>query len=271
MKAFDTVPHQRLLHKLQGYHIKGKVHKWIQEFLTGRKQRVVINNTLSDQEAVISAVPQGSVLGPVLFLIFINDLPETIDASVRIFADDTKIFNRIDNRTDQIKLQENLSRLEQWAETWQMRFHPDKCKVLHIGKDLDEFAYTMTANNQPVELEYTKEEKDLGVIIDNTLSFEQHCNTAITKANRILGIIRRSFKYMDKEVMLTLYKSLVRPHLEYCNTVWNPKLKRNIPILPSGILDFCKQKLWPLLCSQQTIWHMLATSPSLWALHNTLT
>ena len=183
MKAFDTVPHQRLLQKLQGYHIKGKVYTWIKEFLTGRQQRVVVNNTQSAEEAVISGVPQGSVLGPVLFLIFINDLPESIDASVRIFADDTKIFNKIDNRNDQTKLQENLFKLEKWAETWQMRFHPEKCNVLHIGKDMDEFTYTMTAHNQPVELEYTKKEKHLGIIIDDTLSFEQHSDIAITKAN----------------------------------------------------------------------------------------
>ncbi len=120
MKAFDTVPHQRLLKKLHGYQIQGRVHAWVKEFLTGRHQRVVVNNTQSDEERVLSGVPQGSVLGPVLFLIFINDLPDTIDASVRIFADDTKIFSKIENRNDQKKLQENLSRLEQWAQTWQM-------------------------------------------------------------------------------------------------------------------------------------------------------
>ena len=155
MKAFDTVPHRRLLKKLHGYQIQGKVHAWIKELLTGRHQRVVVNNIQSDEESVLSGVPQGSVLGPVLFLIFINDLPDTIDASVRIFADDTKIYSKIENRNDQNKLQENLSRLEQWAHTWQMRFHPQKCKVLHIGKDIDDFSYTMTTKDGLVELEFT--------------------------------------------------------------------------------------------------------------------
>ncbi len=86
----------------------------------------------------------------------------------------------------------------------------------------------MRADDQPVELEYTKEEKDLGVLVDDTLAFEQHCELAISKANRVLGIIRRSFKYVDKDMMLTLYKSLIRPHLEYGNVIWNPKLKRTI-------------------------------------------
>ncbi len=107
-----------------------------------------------------------------------------------------------------------------------MKFHPQKCKVLHVGKEVDDFTYTMITDGQPIELEYTKQEKDLGVTVDGTLAFEQHCELAISKANRVLGIIRRSFKYVDKDVMLTLYKSLVRPHLEYNNDIWSPKLKR---------------------------------------------
>ncbi len=228
MKAFDTVPHQRLLQKLQGYGIRGKVHKWIEGFLTGRHQQVIVNNTASTKEKVISGVPQGSVLGPILFLIFINDLPETIDVSVRIFADDTKIFTRITDKNDQNRLQENLTKLEQWAETWKMRFHPAKCKVLHMGKDLENFPYTMQTDGHPIELEYKKEEKDLCVTVDDTLAFEKHCELAINKVNRVLGIIRRSFKYMDKDMMLTLYKSLIRPHVEYNNVIWSPKLKRTI-------------------------------------------
>ncbi len=228
MKAFDSVPHKRLLHKLRGYNITGKAHRWIQEFLLGRKQRVIVNGSPSRDEDVTSGVPQGSVLGPTLFLIFINDLPDVVDAAVRIFADDTKIFQAINERTDQLKLQENLQSLEEWAHTWRMRFHPEKCKVMHIGKEIEQFQYTMTANGNSVPLEYTDTEKDLGVIIDNSLSFEQHCETAINKANRILGVIRRSFKYIDKEVLLSLYKSLVRPHLEYGNTIWNPTLKKVI-------------------------------------------
>ncbi len=226
MKAFDTVPHQKLLQKLHGYQITGKVHKWVMQFLTGRHQRVIVNGIPSEEELVVSGVPQGSVLGPILFLVFINDLPETVDVSVRIFADDTKIFNKISNRNDQEKLQANLWKLEEWAKTWEMRFHPEKCKILHIGKDEEAYDYKMTANGSPIELERISEEKDLGVLVDNTLSFEQHAEACITKANRILSVIRRSFSYMDKDMMLMLYKSLVRPHLEYGNVIWSPKLKR---------------------------------------------
>ncbi len=231
MKAFDSVPHQRLLHKLKAYNITGKVHKWIKNFLIGRQQRVVVNGIPSKNEEVSSGVPQGSVLGPVLFLIFINDLPDTLDVAVRIFADDTKIFTPVYDKDDQCNLQENLSKLETWAEIWQMRFHPQKCKVMHIGKETEEFQYTMKTDGNSLNLEYVEEEKDLGVVIDNSLSFEQHCDAAINKANRILGVIRRSFKYLDRDVMLTLYKTLVRPHVEYGNTIWSPKLKRVIKSL----------------------------------------
>ena len=163
MKAFDSVPHRRLLHKLKGYNITGNVHSWIKEFLIGRQQRVIVNNAPSRDESVTSGVPQGSVLGPVLFLIFINDLPDTLDVAVRIFADDTKIFQEVNERKDQTKLQENLSKLEDWAETWQMRFHPQKCTVMHLGKETENFQYSMTASGQPIHLQYTSEEKDLGV------------------------------------------------------------------------------------------------------------
>ncbi len=233
MKAFDSVPHRKLLHKLKGYNITGKVHKWIEGFLIGRRQRVLVNNIPSREERVTSGVPQGSVLGPVLFLIFINDLPDALDVAVRIFADDTKIFQEVNEKEDQLILQDNLHKLEEWAERWQMRFHPQKCTVMHIGKDIEEFQYTMKTDGQNVNLKYTTEEKDLGVLTDNLLQFEQHCETAVNKANRILAVIRRSFKYIDKDVMLTLYKSLVRPHLEYGNTIWHPKLKRVIKSLES--------------------------------------
>ncbi len=151
--------------------------------------------------------------------------------AVRIFADDTKIFQAVYNRADQLKLQESLTKLEEWAKTWQMRFHPQKCKVMHIGRAVEDFHYTMSAGGHPVILDYTKEEKDLGVILDNALSFEQHCEAAVAKANRILCVIRRSFKHMDRDILLNLYKSLVRPHLEYSNAVWSPKLKKVIKSL----------------------------------------
>ena len=145
------------------------------------------DNIMINHLQVISRVPQGSVLGPVLFLIFINDLTESIDASVHIFDDDTKIFTQ----QDQNKLQDNLTKLEEWADTWKMKFHPQICKVIHVGKDQDNYPYTMRADGQPIGLEYANDEKDLGVTIDDKLTFEQHCDLTVDKANRVLGISRR--------------------------------------------------------------------------------
>ncbi len=159
-------------------------------------------------------MPQGSVLGPVLFVIFINDLPEVISASCKLFADDTKIYKKIDDISDCVQLQEDLFCLEEWAKKWNMRFHPDKCKVLRIGKQDSEFDYTMSDNGSRCVLEEVSMEKDLGITIDNELSFEAHCNNVVSKANRNLAIIRRTFHHLDKDVLIPLCKSLVRSHLE---------------------------------------------------------
>ncbi len=233
MKAFDAVPHERLLLKTSSYGIQGKILSWLRDFLCGRGQRVIVNGESSNREAVISGVPQGSVLGPVLFVLFINDLPDVVSASTKLFADDTKIYSRINNINDCIMLQGNLNSLEEWAQKWNMRFHPDKCKILRVGKNHPPFQYTMLDNGQQCDLEEVAIEKDLGITIDNQLSFETHCSNMVSKASRTLAIIRRTLHYMDKEVLIPLYKSLVRSHLEYGVDVWSPRLKRDIQSVES--------------------------------------
>ena len=224
-KAFDKVPHRRLVTKLRGYGFKNNMCEWITDFLTDRKHQVCINGTLSEPAEVTSGIPQGSVLGPVLFVIFINDLPDTVNSNVLLFADDTKIFSKIVNPTDNDTLQQDIHQLHNWSSTWQLPFHPGKCKVLHLGgQNKDEHVYHM--DNVP--LERSDVEKDLGVLIDNKLSFSPHIDHAIKKANSVMGIIRRSFKHLDKYTFTKLYKSLVRPHLEYAVQVWHPHLKKDI-------------------------------------------
>ena len=131
-KAFDKVPHKRLLRKLSGYGIKGKVYNWIKEFLSNRKQRVVINRTKSEWRKVTSGIPQGSVLGPILFLIFINDMPEVLNCCIKLFADDAKLYSPIKEENDRIRMQVGLKNAEEWAKIWKMFFHIKKCKYLHI-------------------------------------------------------------------------------------------------------------------------------------------
>ena len=129
-KAFDSVPHQRLIHKLEAYGISGPIRAWIQDFLTERKQRVVVNHNRSP---VTSGVPQGSVLGPLLFVIYINDLPDEIEAAVKIFADDTKLYGKASSEEDYTTLQRDVQKLEGWSEKWQLHFNAKKFKTLHLG------------------------------------------------------------------------------------------------------------------------------------------
>ena len=226
-KAFDKVPHRRLLVKLQGYGIQGKVLDWIQEFLTERKQRVGINGSESEWSDATSGIPQGSVLGPTLFLVYINDMPDVINALIKLFADDAKVYNRVkqyeqpaDNR-----VQSSLNRDVNWATTWLMRFNITKCHHMHIGKHNTGTKYTMQDGNT-FELETVKTEKDLGVIIDSNLSFRDHMNSKVNLANRNLGIIFRTFTFLDKETSLHLYKSLVRRHVGYSTPNWSPYYKK---------------------------------------------
>ena len=226
-KAFDKVPHKRLIHKLEAHGITDNVSRWIEAWLTDRKQRVVLNGNYSEWAEVTSGVPQGSVLGPVLFLIYINDIDVNINSHILKFADDTKIFRISSTTNDTNELQQDLKTLLKWSEDWQMLFNADKCKSIHYGFNNKNHSYHM--NGQV--LEQVNQEKDLGVIITNSLKNSTNCATAAKKANRVLGIINRTLTYKDKRIILQLYKSLVRPHLEYAVQAWNPYLQKDIAIL----------------------------------------
>ena len=214
-KAFDTVPHQRLLNKLRGYGIKGPLLNWLENFLIGRKQRVVLNGEESEWTEVTSGIPQGSVLGPILFIIYINDLPDTVKSMVKLFADDTKIYSVVNNEEDQECLQSDINNLMAWSQKWMLTFNKKKCKYMHLGHEPGN-TYKMEGE----EITRSSEEKDLGINIDDKLKFQSHISIQVKKANQKLGLIRRSFTYMDTEMFLTLFKSLVRPHLEYGSNVW---------------------------------------------------
>ena len=220
-KAFDSVPHQRLLTKLKSFGIGDTIRNWLESFLTGRTQRVIVNGAVSNWSNVKSGIPQGSVLGPILFVLFINDLPDAISSEVKIFADDTKIYRPIVTIQDKQLLQDDIVNLQEWSEKWQLKFNEDKCKVMHIGPHNPDLIYTMNNAN----LKACKFEKDLGVIIDEDLKFHNHVSEAVKKANKILGLIKHTFKCLDIDTVPTLYKSLVRPYLEYGNVIWYPRYK----------------------------------------------
>ncbi len=221
-KAFDTVPHERMLKKIEGYGIKGKVLSWIRAFLTGREQRVVVNGAYSKWSPVTSGIPQGSVLGPVLFVLFVNDMPDVVHSTLLMFADDAKVFRRVDSVEESKELQEDLNKLSEWADKWQMEFNIDKCKVMHIGYGNQKQRYSLPKDGQELELQKTTEEKDLGVIVDEKLNFSKHVEKKVNVANRILGLIRISYSNLTASSVRRLFKGLVRPHLEYAQTVWSP-------------------------------------------------
>ena len=225
-KAFDKVPHRRLLQKLYAYGIRGKVHSWVQEFLTDRKQRVIVNGSQSTWKNVTSGIPQGSVLGPVLFLVFINDFPDIINVLIKLFADDAKLYSIVTSDNDN-RVQFSLNRAVDWANVWRMIFNIIKCHHLHIGKNITGTRYTMVSENEEIELEKVKNEKDLGVIIDQNLTFRDHITSKVNIANRNLGIIFRTFTYIDEGMFLNLYKSLIRPHVEYATPIWSPLYKKD--------------------------------------------
>ena len=176
-KAFDTVPHTRLIKKLNAHGIGNSLCSWICDWLTERKQRVVINGESSRWLEVNSGVPQGSVLGPTLFLIYINDLDCGLKSKIAKFADDTKLGGKANNLVDCENIQSDLDRLTQWSEKWQMKFNTDKCKVMHIGSQNIKYDYKM---NDKI-LQKVREEKDLGVIINNDLKTSVQCLIASRK------------------------------------------------------------------------------------------
>ena len=167
---------------------------------------------------VLSGIPQGSVLGPVLFLVFIDDLEEGLMSEVLKFADDTKIFRRVDSEENREMLQRDLDRLVQWSEVWQMKFNVDKCKVMHLGRGNSGGNYVMNGGR----LGTVGKERDLGVRITNDLKASAPCAYVCTKANRVLGMISRTMVHKNPDILTKLYKSLVRPHLEYCLSAWSP-------------------------------------------------
>jgi len=220
-KAFDTVPHQRLLKKLVSYGVTGKLLDWIKNFLSGRRQRVVVNGELSAWADILSGIPQGSVLGPILFVIFINDLPDVVRSTTKIFADDTKLFRAIRTHEDHEIIQQDLDNLVKWSRDWQLGFNESKCKILHLGSSNPGMEYSMNA----VTLDETTNEKDLGVFIDKELKFHSHISKAVSKASRMLGLIRATFTCLDTSTVPKLYSTLVRPHLEYGNVIWHPRFR----------------------------------------------
>ena len=249
-KAFDKVPHQRLLRQLVKFGIGGNVLQWIGDYLKDRTQKVRINGSYSNTAPVLSGVPQGSVLGPALFLIFVADVTHIVQNFISLYADDSKLFSYIlDSDTSQHtqeSLQNDINNLCLWSDQMQMSFNAKKCHILHLGHRNTYFDYSLPkmSNIQKTSssisytytfhpLEKVDNEKDLGVTVDDKLNFKLHISQKISKANSMLFLIKNYFQFLDADMFQLLYKSLVRPHLEYASPVWSPTTKEDIKRIES--------------------------------------
>ena len=222
-KAFDKVDHKIVLSKMRSMGIAGKIYEWIESFLLNRYQSVIVNGITSEPQKVLSGVPQGSVLGPLIFLIMIGDIDnETIHSIVKSFADDTRATKSINSMDDVQKLQSDLQLIYYWTVSNNMELNDIKFELLRYGlnqtiKDVTEY---YTPQGKTITTKNTV--KDLGVLMSDDCRFKQQINAISEKAKNLISWILRTFKTREYEVMITLYKSLVLPILEYCSVLWSP-------------------------------------------------
>jgi Reverse transcriptase (RNA-dependent DNA polymerase) len=235
-KAFDKVPHKRLALKLGAYGISGNLLKWIVDFLNNRKQRVVLGKHMSSWQDVSSGVPQGSVLGPLLFVMFINDLPEAVNNfPSKLYADDSKIIADVSNDVDSHKLQQDIDAIVEWTDTWLMRLNFDKCKVMHMGRQNPKREYQMfdVTTSTFSTLTSTQKERDLGVTISADGKWHDHANNIVCKARSILGWMKSTFLCRDEKLWKKLYTTYIRPHLEFAAPACNAYNKQDSDLIES--------------------------------------
>ena len=217
-KAFDTVSHNRLLIKLQAMGVNQQFLNIIGNFLTGRTMQVVVGNAVSDTKPVLSGVPQGSVLGPLLFLLYINDLPDCVKSIVKLFADDLKM---IVSPFEFCNTQLDLNALHVWESKWLLKFNLEKCYVLYLGKHNPHNVYNLSGT----VLNATKEEKDLGILFNDKFNFNDAISALVTKAKSTLFWFLRNTISREPHIMVHAYKCIARPHIEYCCQAWAPKAR----------------------------------------------
>ena len=224
-KAFDKVWHDGLIFKLKQNGVSGSLLKLFEDYLSNRKQRVVLNGSASEYKDIRAGVPQGSVLGPLLFLIYINDLEENIKSQIRLFADDTMLFSTVEKNptTTANELNQDLETISHWAYQWKMEFNPDPTKqateLLFSCKKKPPIHPPLFFNGMVVTK--VNEQKHLGLILDEKLSFRSHVNEKITKTKKIIGMIRHLSKYLPIKTLVLMYKSLVRPHFDYGDVIFH--------------------------------------------------
>ena len=223
-----------LLHKIKALGICGRLGVWLAKFLSDRYQAVACDGHISSKSLVISGVPQGTVLGPILFLILILDISDGVSEGTRVssFADDTRVSRGMVTTADPIQLQEDLKTIYAWAERVNMSFNGDKFECLRYWPDKDigdvfraEFPYK---NEEGIEIEEKETLKDLGIQMSADLTFSKHIDKTVTSCRKLTGWILRTFRTRNAKVMLTLWKSMIQSRLDYCSQLWSPHLASDI-------------------------------------------
>ena len=250
-KAFYKVWHDGLLHKLKRNGVNGNMLKIIESFISDRMQRVTINGSNSDWIAVEAGVPQGSVLGPLLFLVYINDLSDIVDSEMRIFADDTFIFQIIPSNSQSASntIHRDLCKITEWANQWKMSFNPDLSKqaveVIFSKNNTECEIDHLVFNNIPVKR--VQETKHLGVILDKKLNFISHVTEKIGIAKKGIGIMKQLYPYVPRRALEVVYKLYVRPHLDYGDVLYH------IPDNENPTFDSTNYTVHPLMARVESV------------------
>ena len=233
-KAFDSVPHRRLLLRLQSLGISGQLLRRTCSFLTTRSQRVVVNGQFSEWLLVDSGVPQGSILGPLLFILYVDDIKSIVQtSSLRLFADDICLYSQISSVDNCLKLQDDLSRIHSWSAKWQLNLNPHKCVALNISNKSLPIAFNYCIGSYSIS--WSKKVKYLGVILNSKLKWDDQCHYVVNKATQCLNRLCRAMYgcTFTANYKAHAYKAIVRPCLEYACTVWSPYAVGDIKMIES--------------------------------------
>ena len=227
-KAFDKVWHKALLYKLSALGIRGQLLGWFTDYLKDRSQAVVLKGSKSSYLPILAGVPQGSVLGPLLFLVYINDITQDIESIIKLFADDTSMYLGLEHtqiRTD--ILNSDLEKIKKWALTWKVEFNQSKTDLITISNRIAPVTQPLKFGD--LILQESDSHKHLGVIVQSNCKWDQHIKSILSKC-RVLVACLRSYKYrLSRKSLLTMYKSFILPHFDFSDVIWENCTEEQAP------------------------------------------